>query len=76
MNALSTLGSSPSRIAFTSFSAAAKIPWIFVVTSARLASSLVLVLPFAATSVASAAPLLDCIPATPAVACAEASALC
>ena len=63
-------------MALTSFSVAAKMPWIFVVTSARLASSLVLVFPFAATSAASAAPLLDCMPATPVAACADASVLC
>ena len=47
----------PSRIFFTSASVAAKMPWIFAVTSARFASSLDLVLPLSATSFASAAPL-------------------
>ena len=65
----------PSRIFFTSASVAAKMPWIFVVTSARFASSFVLVLPLSATSLASAAPLAPCMPATPAVVSAAASAL-
>ena len=74
-NAFSTLGSRPSRIFFTSASVAAKIPWILAVTSARLASSFDLVLPLSATSLASAAPLAPCMPATPAVVSAAASAL-
>ena len=47
----------PSRIFFTSSSVAAKMDCIFAVTSARLASSLDLVLPLSATSLASAAAL-------------------
>ena len=65
-NSFSTLGSMPSRIFFTSASVAAKIAWIFVVTSARFCSSFDLVLPLSATSLASAAPLAPCMPATPA----------
>ena len=74
-NAASTLGSMPSRIFFTSASVAAKMPWTLAVTSARFASSFDLVLPLSATSLASAAPLAPCMPATPAVVSAAASAL-
>ena len=74
-NATSTLGSMPSRIFFTSASVAVKISWTFAVTWARFASSLDFVLPFAATSLAMAAPLAPCIPVTPAVVCATACCL-
>ena len=65
----------PSRIVFTSVSVAAKISWIFAVTSARFASSFVLVLPLSATSAASAAPLALCMPATASVVWVAASVL-
>ena len=74
-NSASTLGSMPSRIFFTSASVAAKISWTLAVTAARLASSFDLVLPFAATSLAMAAPLAPCMPVTPAAVWAAACSL-
>ena len=65
----------PSRIFFTSASVASKIDWTFAVTSARFCSSFDLVLPLSATTFARAAPLAPCMPATPSLVSAAASAL-